>query len=184
MRLRDVALGTAIGECVNRVREVGGDNDGEKVREYLSNAGIPVPAPWCAAFIQWATDGAARYLSTDNPLDDVTREALVADYVSLAEERGWVIEAHEARGGDLVAFKFSGADRWNHIGFVEDAVPYVTQAGEIEYAPFRTVEGNTSPGVGESTEEEEREGDGVYRKTRRVRAGRTIFLRWDEMTSG
>lgn len=182
MRLRDAALGVAIGECVNRVREEGGDNRGEKVREYLENAGIGVPAAWCAAFIQWVTDGAARYLDVPNPLDDVAREALVADYVQLAQEQGWVLDATEARPGDLVAFKFSGSSRWNHIGILEEQVPYVMAAGEIEFARFHTVEGNTSPGVGESTDEEEREGGGVYRKSRAVRSGRTIFFRWDNVT--
>jgi len=184
MRLRDAALAVAIGEAANGIREVGGENQGPRVREYLENAGIGIPAAWCAAFIQFDADGGARYLGVENPLDEVEREALVADYVELGRRNGWVIEPTEARAGDLVAFKFSGADRWNHIGFVEEAVPYVTQAGTIEYAPFRTIEGNTSPGVGASTEEEEREGEGVFRKRRDVIQGRTIFLRWDEGISG
>lgn len=179
MRLCEAALAVAIGEAANRVAEVGGQNDGPRVREYLANAGISVPAAWCAAFVQFVTDLGARYLGVENPLDAVHREALVADYVELARENEWVAQPHEARAGDLVCFKFSGSSRWNHIGVLEAAVPYVTGHGQIEYGPFRTVEGNTSPGVGASTDEEEREGEGVYRKRRHVSRGRTLFISWD-----
>lgn len=166
MRLREVALAVAIGELANDVREIGGENRGEKVRTYLANAAINVPAPWCAAFAQWCSDAAARIVGVPNPLDAVVREALVQDYVTLAEDpfsQLRIVGADHALPGDLIAFRFGGS-RWNHIGFVMDAPDHQSVA---------TVEGNTSP-------EGSREGDGVYLKTRKVIAGRTTFIRWDE----
>lgn len=183
MRLRAAALGVAVGEAANDVREVGGENRGGKIRTYLSNAGISIPAPWCAAFVQWVTDGAARYLAVANPLDDVQREALVADYATLGKERGWTVEPFQARPGDLVLFRFGDSDRWNHIGFLEERLQYVQQRGRRVYRSFRTCEGNTSPGVGGDAEAQ-REGEGVYRKLRKYRPARVRFLSWDESRHG
>lgn len=166
MRLSEAALGVAIGEAVNDVREIGGENRGPKVQQYLENAAISVAAPWCAAFVQWVSDGAADFLGIPNPLNDVRREALVADYWSLAQERHWVVQPKGVRRGDLAVFRWPSGD---HIGVVMDP-PF---QGE-----FQTVEGNTSPGVGTSDREREREGEGVYRKTRRVVPGQTFFVTW------
>lgn len=174
MRLREAALSVAIGECVNAVREEGGENKGEKVRAYLRNAEIPVPAPWCAAFVQWATDGAAGFLAFENPLDAVHREALVSDYMALSEQEGWTVPPDRAEPGDLVCYKFGAGDRWNHIGFV------LSKPRRVEGRfNWMAVEGNTSPGVGLSEAEREREGDGVYKKRRRFRENRTAFVAWD-----
>lgn len=175
MRLKEVALSVAIGEAVNAVREEGGDNRGAKVREYLDNAGIPVPAAWCAAFMQWVADGAARFIKNDNPLSAVHREALVEDYVRLAENNGWTVKPHAAYPGDLVAYRFGSSGRWNHIGIV-----LTKPWAEDDEISFEAVEGNTSPGVGTSTSERERDGDGVYRKRRTYRNGKTCFIAWDE----
>lgn len=184
MRLRNAALAVAIGEAANDVREEGGENRGEKVREYLSNSGIEIAAPWCAAFVQWCADSAAGYLGVRNPLDDVNREALVLDYAILGDERAWIVEPFEARAGDLVLFEFGDAGRWNHIGFLEERLQYVVQGERRVYRSFRTVEGNTSPGVGSTSSEREREGDGVFRKVRKIANRPTLFLSWDESTSG
>lgn len=175
MRLREAAISVAIGEVVNSVREEGGENEGPKVREYLRNAGIPAPAPWCAAAMQWITDGAARFLGFENPLDEVHREALVLDYVTLADSKDWTVPVDRGKPGDLVCFKFSGSDRWNHMGMLLTE----PKLSEQEWR-FQTIEGNTSPGVGLTDEEREREGDGMYRKQREWREGRTRIIAWDE----
>lgn len=191
MRLRTAALAVLIGEAASRVHEQGGDNRGARVRQYLANVGIGVPAAWCAAAIQWAADHGAWYLGVDDPLDWVEQEALVESYAMEGERRGWVVLPWEARAGDLVLFMFPepGADeepkRWNHCGLLEDAqLQYVMQNERRVYHSFRTVEGNTSPGVGLTPTERDREGDGVYRKVRKFVPGRTLFLRWDEATEG
>lgn len=170
MRLREVALGCALGEAGRGVREAGGNNRGPEVLSYLSNAGIQVAAAWCAAFIQAMTDRAARLLKIRNPLDDVNREALVADYVTLAKERGWLVGPERVARGDLVCFRFgTPAGGWNHIGIVMDP-PSRLPGGA--WGPFWTVEGNTGADGG-------RDGDGVYLKLRSYSAERVCFVAWD-----
>ena len=168
MRLAEVALGVAIGDLARDVREYGGDNRGPEVSEYLRNAGIGVAAAWCAAAVQFWGDKAARINEASNPLDDVAREALVADYVSLAEERGWIVDAAQVRRGDLMCFRFGSSGRWNHIGIVMD--PPLRMAGG--WGRVRTIEGNTNQAGS-------REGDGVFQKRRSVSPGRVCFIRWD-----
>ena len=170
MRLREVALGCALGEAGPGVREQGGNNSGPDVLAYLANAGIRVPAAWCAAFVQAMTDRAAHLLSVRNPLDDVEREALVADYVALARARGWIVGPEAARRGDLVAFRFGNPPAaWNHIGIVMDR-PVRARTG---WSAFWSAEGNTGAAGG-------RDGDGVYLKIRSYDPERVCFIAWDQ----
>lgn len=172
MSLRLLALGFAMSEYDQRVAE-DGENTGERIRRYLENTDPPIPtaAPWCAAFIQYVTDVPALYAGSFNPLNDVRQEALVESYVAWAVDEGLEgLRAWQVRSGDLVAFQF-GASRWNHLGIV---VRPPDQAGQ-----FVTIEGNTSPGVGLTDEEREREGEGVYQKERWLDAGYGVsFLRF------
>lgn len=171
MSIRLVALGFAASEADHKVREVGGNNRGPRIREYLDNVGIAVDAPWCAAFVAYCADGAARVLGTPNPLDDVQLEALVQSYYDRFQ--GSQVAAADVLPGDLALFRFSGSDRWNHIGFV-------AQPPKPGSTAFWTVEANTSAGVGATDEEREREGDGVYVKPRELGAGYPVcFLAWD-----
>lgn len=188
MRLRLAAAGIALGEAANEVREVGGNNRGPAIRKYARNAGFEDDGlPWCAMGVQWCADGAARLLQARNPLDEVELEGLVRSYALEGHERGWIIEPHQARAGDLVLYEFPGGDpTWNHIGFVLEELHYIIDADEDRfiYDPFHAIEGNTGPGVGLTPEERDREGDGWYVKRRRVRPGKTLFLRWDELEEG
>lgn len=170
MRLAEVALAVAIGDLARNVREQGGENQGPEVQEYLANAGIPVPAAWCAAAVQFWTDQGARVVGVSNPLDAVEREALVADYVTLAEERGWIVGPEQVSRGDLMCFRFGSTGRWNHIGIVMD--PPVRLAPPGTWGKVRTIEGNTNQAGS-------REGDGVFSKMRSVRDGRVCFIHWD-----
>lgn len=170
MRLAEVALGVAIGALGEGVKEEGGENQGDTVRKYLWNAGIAVPAPWCAAAIQMWSDVAARIQGAKNPLDDVKREALVADYVSLAESRGWIVPVESCARGDLVCFRFGDSGRWNHIGIVMDPPEAY---GPDRWGKIQTIEGNTN-------DEGSREGEGVHKKFRTYLPGRVCFIRWDD----
>lgn len=168
--LRHLAVGIALGEAARGVREES-PNWGEDIRAYLAACDPPikVPAPYCAAFVQACTDKAARQAGIANPLDDVVHEALVADYAVLAKARGWVVPSTLADTGDLILFRFAGAaPRWNHIGLV---VSPPNRQGLVE-----TVEGNTG-----DPRQDQRDGDGVYRKTRSIHASfQTMFVRWDK----
>ena len=158
-----VALGVALGEADHKVREEGGNNRGARIRTYLDNAGIAIPAPWCAAFVQYCADVAARGLGTPNPLDEVQLEALVESYVDRLE--GSTVGREDVRAGDLVAFQFGEADRWNHIG-------YVAQPPRPGAKGFWTVEGNTG-------DLSQRDGGGVHLKPRELDAYPVRFFAWD-----
>lgn len=171
MSIRLVALGFAASEADHKVREEGGNNRGPRIRQYLDGAGIAVDAPWCAAFVNYCADGAARVLGVPNPLDEVQLEALVQSYHDRFQ--GSQVSVAEAQAGDLVLFRFSGSDRWNHIGLV-------AQPPKPGSTTFWSVEGNTSAGVGATDEEREREGDGVYVKPREIGSGYPVsFIAWD-----
>lgn len=181
MRLRDAAVGIALGEAANRVREVGGNNTGEDVAKYLEATWIDVPAPWCMAFVYWACVSASQLLGVENPLRYVPKRALVASLIDTAKEHQWIIQPRAAVPGDLVAFRWSSG---HHVGFLVDTPLITTAESGPTVGPFWTVEGNTSPGVGLDTEEQEREGDGVFVKERQYIADRVNFIRWDENLLG
>lgn len=162
--LQIAALGVAIGEEWNEVREVGGNNTGPKIMEYLANIDPPIntAAPWCAAFVQAVTDYAASKLGMSNPLDGVRLEAYVQSYYDWAAPRR-LVRPEDVQSGDLVLFDFRGI-RWDHIGFVLQP--------PRDGTTFRTIEGNTS-------DESQRDGDAVAIKLRSVSARYpTAFIRW------
>lgn len=160
-----VALGAALMDADHRVREEGGNNRGPRIRQYLANADPPinVAAPWCAAFVQYCTDVAARGRGKRNPLDEVRREAYVQDYWEWgAPDR--IVSPHLAQAGDLVLFSFGG-ERWDHIGIVSQPPGDGTT--------FWSVEGNTG-------DENQRDGDVVAHKPRQLDSGYAVqFMRWE-----
>ena len=54
--IRERALEIALGEA--GVREVGGNNRGSRVEEYLRAVGLPPGQPWCCAFVLWCYEQA------------------------------------------------------------------------------------------------------------------------------
>lgn len=163
MSIRLVALGFAASEADHKVREQGGNNRGPRIRQYLDGAGIAVDAPWCAAFVHYCADGAARALGAVNPLDDVQLEALVQSYYDRLQ--GSEVQPADVLPGDLALFRFGGSERWNHIGLV-------AQPPRPGATTFWTVEGNTG-------DVSQRDGDGVYLKPRDLSEYPVCFLAWD-----
>ncbi len=141
------------------VREEGGPNRGPRIRQYQSATWLdPDSWPWCAAFIGWCIREWLRAQPVQKALglkDDEEagmwrpRTAGAFDFANWARKRGLKIynESTDCLRGDIVIFDFS------HIGIVVEDAP-----GDSEF--IETVEGNTN-GLGS------REGDGVFRKTRR-----------------
>lgn len=176
MRLRDAAVGIALGEAVNDAHEIGGNNRGPYVRKYLKSVGFDEGAAWCAAFTWWCIIEGARFLGVSGfPLAELRRRALVAAYIDFAREHELVVLPGLARPGDLVAFQWPSG---NHIGFVLERPPALAGSPHT-VARFATIEGNTSPGVGLESWERERDGDGVYRRRRKYDEDRVTFIRWD-----
>lgn len=168
MKLSLVALGFLASEADNKVREIGGNNLGPRIRRYAANADPPMKegVPWCALLIQTAWDVAARTLGVPNPLDAVKLEALVQSYFDAfkAEVLGAAVRPEP---GDLVLFKFprdgKPSETWNHIGMV-------AQVPNHDPAMLWAIEGNTS-------DVDQRDGDGVYFKPRDRRKQETCFIR-------
>lgn len=159
MSLSHAALGEAHGDARHAVREVGGNNAGPWIRTYLTNVDPPIhdSAPWCAAAVQYWFDMAAKLMGYANPLDAVKLEALVASYHQWATDTGRLVTPATLLPGDLICFNFNG-QRWDHIGMI---------SRPIGNGMIVTVEGNTSPGVGEAGDpESQRDGDGVFVKQR------------------
>lgn len=169
-RLELVTLGLALAEVDHGVGEEAGPNRGERIDRYLRNCDPPIAfaAPYCAAAMQYCSDVAADALGVYNPLDQVRLEAYVQSYHDWATSRGLLVPVGSC--GDLVLFSFGGT-RFDHMGILLDGVS--------RNGAFVSVEANTSPGVGESRLEREREGEGWYRKRRKVGGGYDVaFIRW------
>lgn len=157
------ALGFLAAEVDHGVREEGGNNRGPRIRKYAANIDPPMPdgLAWCAMAVQYAADEAAAVLGVSNPLDAVKLEALVQSYFDELH-RDQVAPA-DARPGDLVLYKFNGSPTWNHIGLLARA-----PGGGLE---FYAVEGNTS-------DENQRDGDAVALKRRELGKYPVCFIAW------
>jgi hypothetical protein len=128
-------------------------NGGREVRAYLASVGIDVPAPWCAAFLYWCFEQAARELELRNPL---VKTASCHDHWHRAPDAGARLITKERATADpsLVSpgqiFIMDHGHGKGHTGIVESV-----QGGMLV-----TIEGNTgSDGT--------REGLGVFRRKQR-----------------
>ena len=152
----DKLVALALGEV--GVLESGGNNCGERIREYQGATNLkPGAWPWCAAFTSWLL---REWLDDIEVREDLNilpgqenswlcRSAGAFKWEEWAKAKGLKIltEKAQAKAGDFVVFDFS------HIGIVVK-----DQAG----LKIETVEGNTN-GKGER---DSLSGDGVWRKTR------------------
>lgn len=128
-------------------------NTGKKVAEYLGSIGLGQGNPWCAAFVYWCFDQAAKDQKVPNPL---FKTGHCMTHWREARKRGIrCIPSAEAidnpellRPGQVFIMHY-GQDK-GHTGLV---------AG-VEGGLLETIEGNTNVAGG-------REGDGVYRKRQR-----------------
>jgi hypothetical protein len=164
-----VTLGVALCDVDHKVREIGGNNSGPRIRQYLASLDPPmaVDAPWCAAAVQYWSDLAARSIGVVNPLDAVKLEALVQSYYD--HFRLDVIgPAVKPAPGDLVLFKFpkdgKPSPTWNHIGIIAQAPKPGTSIAWV-------AEGNTG-------DVDQRDGDGVYLKPRDLGKLTNCVIRW------
>lgn len=150
----------AIARSQIGVREVGGNNRGDRIREYQSATELPAGAwPWCAAFTSWCIREwlkdkdvvAWLNLQRRTPEEWRPKTALAYGYTAWARQHPNTTriftERERALAGDIVTFDFS------HIGFV------VSESGNT----IQTIEGNTN-GRGDRDSES---GDGVWLKVRK-----------------
>jgi hypothetical protein len=137
-------------------REATNHNDGAAVRKYQAATNLePDSWPWCAAFVCWCV---REWLKDPSAVSWLSLKKLTPEEWRPKNANAWgfsdwshsrpattkiIDRAEQAKPGDIVMFTFS------HVGIV------VSDNGKS----IQTVEGNTN-GVGE------RDGDGVYFKTR------------------
>ena len=148
------------------VREVPpGSNRGPRVDQYLRAAGIDPTTgsyPWCASFIVWCFDGAARELGLASP---VPRTPGVQDMWQKAGRAGFRRIAYNSAIGDPSqvqpghVFFIDTGEGHGHTGLV------VGRSGN----DLHTIEGNTNELGG-------REGIGVFARTRPVRQATLGFV--------
>jgi hypothetical protein len=135
------------------VTEQGGDNKGPDVERFQSVVdGVASGESWCLAFVQYCVRQVDTYLGCKNWM--VPTEHVMRFWNMMPDESK--IKGGP-RPGCLVIWQYyqDGQQTINgHIGIVTKVIDSVT---------FETIEGNTGPGSAV-----EREGDGVYTKTRRL----------------
>lgn len=142
-----------------------------RIVRYLKRAGFNKRVPWCAAMIDYAITRLTEPYGMDNPLEDVKHLALVQSYHDWATRNEALVLPSQVEHGDLAFFRFGSSGRWDHI-------EVVTHPPD-DTGRFLTVGGNTSPGIGTSPDERERNGGGVYRKERWTgRSYPVTFARW------
>ncbi len=159
-------IDVAMAEERQHVREVPlGSNRGPRIDQYLRATGIDPGAgsyPWCASFIVWCFDAAARELGLASP---VPRTAGVHDMWQKAGRTGFRRIAHEVAIGDPSqvqpghVFFIDAGGGHGHTGLV------VGRSGN----DFQTIEGNTNELGG-------REGIGVFARARPVRQATLGFV--------
>lgn len=128
------------------VREEGGDNRGLWVERFQKAGGGSPGQAWCAYFLLFCSEEAAKLTGTPDPMDKFTGHVMTN--AGLAKSRGWTRNKMEAVRGDVFWMQFGGGK--GHTGIV------LSYANGI----YSTVEGNTN-GAGS------RDGDGVYLKDRK-----------------
>jgi len=147
-----------------QVREVGGNNRGPEINQWLRAVGVSPGQPWCGAFVAAMLRAAEQ--QTGATISPPVRSALARSYIG----RRSVIEATEVRRGTRAApigaspVWQRGATRKGHIGFTNASWRGPTGI---------TIEGNTSSG----TRGSQADGDNVYCRHRLIDFG-YFRLRW------
>jgi len=142
------------------VREKTGHNDGKEVEGFLHNVGLTKGFAWCMAFVYSNFLSAAQTLGLANP---VPMTAGVLDCWNRVPAR---LKVKDPQKGDQFIMDF-GSGR-GHTGHVTDVINgYV-----------HTIEGNTGedPVLGSNSD---REGDGVYERSRKLGVFKG-FIRYED----
>lgn len=148
------ALQTAAAEVGQRETS---ENRGVRIDQYQRATGYAPGVAWCACFVWWSIEQAAKGLLVPNP---VPRSGRCRDWDSWAlKER---LRHARPEEGDIFLLYYPGNGPAFHTGLVAGV-----EGGEVV-----TLEGNTDLGG-------DAEGDGVYRRRRKITTG-IKFIRWGE----
>lgn len=154
---RERALELVLQLAAEHVHEVGGNNRGPMVAAFLRSCGIDVPAAWCMALWHYAFARVGLVIGGG---------ASVGNFQEWGKANGDLVT--RPLRGDLGCWH-SDSTSWPFHVFGVEHVLSLGPAGFL----LRTVEGNTSSGVAGSQDD----GDGVYRRTRRIPRNELVFVR-------
>ncbi|MES2774738.1 MAG: CHAP domain-containing protein [Bacteroidota bacterium] len=136
-------------------------NRGPRVEEYLASTGLGGGFAWCAAFVYWCFDTAAKNAGKKNPL--VKTAGVMRSW---NENKGKKIPAVEAKNnpalikpGHIFVMDYGGG--LGHTGIV------VSVSGGF----INTIEGNTN-------DQSSREGSGVYKRVRKINSINKGFMEY------
>lgn len=146
----------AAHSCLGVIEE-GGDNKGAMVELFQSTCGTPQGQAWCLDFVQSMLAWVEQMTGLKSPLN--ASEGVVPFWLGSPP----VCRVTWPQPGDIVCYEF-GTTGLGHCGIV---IGNVEQTATLKV--WQTIEGNTGPsGI------IEREGDGVYLKSRK-RGGSDSF---------
>lgn len=91
------------------VREVGRNNDGPEIRQYLKSVGINQPVPWCAAFVRWCFDQCHI---------PVTGNAWSPSWFPAAKTIYRQGKGQTPQNGDVFGLYYPKLKRIGHVGFI------------------------------------------------------------------
>jgi hypothetical protein len=132
--LANKALEIALGELDRGCGESGGNNCGPDVERYIAPA--KAPQNWCAGFVGWCYQEAARELGIALPFKRSLGAKALGKNVAAVGKR--FSTPTEAKPGDLIIFDRGATGSWQgHVGMVE-------KVDELTWV-VHTVEGNSAP---------------------------------------
>lgn len=138
-----------------------GSNAGPRVTEYLAATGVSFPAPWCAGFVYWCFEQAAKKAGKKNP---VFRTGSVMTHWNKTTAKKILAKdaiANPAliKPGHIFIMSFGGG--LGHTGLVES----------VNGGFINVIEGNTN-------DNGSREGIGVFRRVRKINSINKGFLEY------
>lgn len=143
------------------VKELTGKNDGKEVEAYLKSVGLGKGYAWCQAFLYWGFDKASKMVGKSNPMP---KTAGVLDNWNKSKEYQ-VKKGDRPQVGDVFSMDFGKGT--GHAGIVTD----------VQGDYIQTIEGNTS--ADPTLPSEDREGQGVYRRRRKISSINKGFIRYN-----
>lgn len=135
----------AANACVG-IMEEGGDNHGKMVEAFQATIGGAHGQPWCLSFIQ------SMIAYVEDRFNVTSNLVLTELCLKLLDDTNISDRFTDPKTGDIVIWQY-GETAKGHCGIVIKS----------DYKVINTIEGNTSPSVFV-----DREGDGVYQKTRSI----------------
>lgn len=157
-KLTDRVISTLAGQV--GVKELTGKNDGKEVEAYLKAVGLGKGYAWCQAFLFWGFDKSAKEVGKTNPMP---KTAGVLDCWNKSKDYQ-VKKGDRPQVGDVFAMDFGKGT--GHTGIVTD----------VQGDYINTIEGNTS--ADPTLPSEDRDGQGVYRRRRKISSINKGFIRY------